>query len=193
MTDSQNKPAWRPSVEPGTIPSLEEIIGQVVGAGSMCWSNPADAGTFDSEKAKWATDGAIETIRKFYVERDLYADPILPDDVLNRWVSCSRAEAIRQCEANHATVIEYARTIDNLQGQVRALRAEIAGTDIVNPWASAADAPSEGEGASDVAAQWDGARDDDKIHVIRALLDGTTAFGSDMARFKRQLELIVNA
>lgn len=122
-------------------------------------------------------------------------DPQLPDDVLKRWESCSRAEAIRQCEDSDAALIKAHESVDNLQGQVRELRAEIANQDVLDTLGSVPYAPNAGEtGASDdPSAQWDGARDDDKIYVLRTLLDSTSAQGTDMANFIRRIRLILGA
>ena len=58
-----SKGPWRPSVEPDTYPSLEEIVGQAVGAGSVCWTSTPN-GIFKSEQAKWIVEGAVESIRR---------------------------------------------------------------------------------------------------------------------------------
>ncbi|AYN55860.1 hypothetical protein PP635_gp85 [Arthrobacter phage Auxilium] len=100
-------------------------------------------------------------------------EPSLPEDVLKRWEGCSRTEAIRQCEDNHKALLEAFKTISKLHSRL-----------------GAEEGPTEPGQDQD---PWQGARDDDKLHLVRVLLDGTTAFGSDMADFKRRLELIVNA
>lgn len=56
-----NKP-WRPSVNEGEEATLAEIVGQAIGAGSVCWTEINDERIFDSEQANWIVDGAIAAI-----------------------------------------------------------------------------------------------------------------------------------
>lgn len=62
-TETDHDEPWRPSVEPDTYPSIEEIVGQAVGTGSMCW-HETPAGIFDSTKAQWVVEGASAAIKR---------------------------------------------------------------------------------------------------------------------------------
>lgn len=44
--------------------TIEEIIGQAIGAGSTCWNNLVDAGEFDSARAVEIFNDAVEAIRE---------------------------------------------------------------------------------------------------------------------------------
>jgi hypothetical protein len=182
MNEQKNeRQPWRVQVAEGQLPTIELIVGQALGTASMCWENISAAGTFDSEEAANISRCASEAIRKLIdfeaLERaDAERRRVnLPDEVWDRWGTCSREEAISQCEENHKNLLNAHKTID-------ALRDKLG-------YQESASAPESGP-AQD---PWQGARDDDKLHLIRALVDGTTAFGSDMADFKRRLELIINA
>jgi hypothetical protein len=53
---------WRPTAGVGrTVAelSLDEWVGQALGSASMCWSNPAGAGEFDSTQCKYVLDGLM--------------------------------------------------------------------------------------------------------------------------------------
>lgn len=52
--------------------SLEEAIGQAIGAGSMCWENPAGAGEFDSRRA-----GEIVRALKDWIEFEWFLNQTL--------------------------------------------------------------------------------------------------------------------
>lgn len=183
MTEQQDnsRQPWRVQVGEGQLPTIELIVGQALGTASMCWENITAAGTFDSEEASNISRGASEAIRKLIDIEALERAGAerrrvnLPDEVWDRWGTCSREEAISQCEANHKNLLEAFKTIEVLRDKLG--------------YQESSSAPEPGS-AQD---PWRGARDDDKLHLIRFLLDGTTAFGSDMADFKRRLELIVNA
>ncbi|UYL88375.1 hypothetical protein SEA_EVEPICKLES_88 [Arthrobacter phage EvePickles] len=178
--DNQRQP-WRVQVSEGEMPTIETIVAQALGTASTCWENISAAGLFDSEEAANISKGASDEIRKLIDIEALDRAARerrrveLPDEVWDRWGTCSREEAIRQCEDSHKNLVDAFKTID-------ALRAKLGHEE-----------SSSGPEPGPAQDPWQGARDDDKLHLIRALLDGTTAFGSDMARFKRQLELIVNA
>jgi hypothetical protein len=43
---------------------LEEVIGNAIGAGSMCWQYPEKAGVFNDERASQIIDEVVENIRK---------------------------------------------------------------------------------------------------------------------------------
>lgn len=178
--DNQRQP-WRLQVSEGELPTIELIVGQALGTASMCWENISAAGTFDSEEAANISKGASEAIRKLIdIEAMKQADAErrrvnLPDEVWDRWGTCSREEAISQCEETHKNLTDAFKTID-------ALHAKLG-----------YDESQSGPEPSPAQDPWQGARDDDKLHLIRVLVDGTTAFGSAMADFKRRLELIVNA
>lgn len=133
MTEAQNNPEpaaeyltknpWRPSVEPGAYPSLEEIVGQAVGAGSVCWTSIPN-GIFKSEHAKWIVDGAVEAIKRtINLERPFSLD---------------------------------------------------AG-------------PQEGFDDTD----YEKLRMQDQLYVIRQLTEQQAPFGSDLANFRRRLQLIL--
>lgn len=53
---------------------LSEVIGQAVGAGSVCWSNMSDTGTFESEKASAIVDEVLAWIQEHYIARGTYRD-----------------------------------------------------------------------------------------------------------------------
>ena len=40
------------------VNDIRELIGQAIGAGSVCWENPAGAGVFDSAQAATVADAA---------------------------------------------------------------------------------------------------------------------------------------
>jgi hypothetical protein len=42
---------------------LEEVIGNAIGAGSMCWEHPEKAGVFDTERASQIMDEVVANIR----------------------------------------------------------------------------------------------------------------------------------
>lgn len=45
------------------VNDARELIGQAIGAGSMCWENPAGAGVFDSTQAAEVADAAWNRLR----------------------------------------------------------------------------------------------------------------------------------
>lgn len=47
--------------------SVEEVVFQAIGAGSVCWENPGGAGIFDSTEAKKVGDEAMERLREMGV------------------------------------------------------------------------------------------------------------------------------
>jgi hypothetical protein len=58
---------WRPTAGAGrTVAelSLDEWVGQALGSASMCWSNPAGAGEFDSSRCGWVLDGLMGHLNK---------------------------------------------------------------------------------------------------------------------------------
>lgn len=44
--------------------SIEEVIYQAVGAGSMCWENMSNTGVFQDQQARQVAQDALEEIRK---------------------------------------------------------------------------------------------------------------------------------
>lgn len=44
--------------------TVEELLGLMVGAGSVCWENPAGAGEFDSAAAKKIVDEGFERLKE---------------------------------------------------------------------------------------------------------------------------------
>lgn len=46
-----------------SCPNLGETVGVAIGAGSMCWENPAGAGEFDSTRASLLVDALVERIQ----------------------------------------------------------------------------------------------------------------------------------
>lgn len=60
---SEHAEPWSPSVEPDTYPSIEDIVGQAIGTGSMCWLE-IPRGVFDSTQAKWVAEGAAAAIKR---------------------------------------------------------------------------------------------------------------------------------
>ncbi|QWY79710.1 hypothetical protein PP637_gp82 [Arthrobacter phage Persistence] len=178
MTEQQNecKP-WRVSVGQDEMPTIDTIVSQALGSASMCWDNISAAGAFDSEEAAHIAQGATDAIRRV-LEIEAFHDAFgkqLAPELIEKWDGCSRAEAIRQCEENHKNLLNAYKAIDSLRAKL-----------------GVEDGPT-GPQPGSLEDPWNGARDDDKLHLIRALVEGTTAFGSDMAAFKRRLELIINA
>lgn len=49
--------------EPGT---LREVVFQAVGAASVCWDTPQDAGVFDSTRAKEIGDDVVAWVEQNY-------------------------------------------------------------------------------------------------------------------------------
>lgn len=45
------------------VHDARELIGVAIGAGSVCWENPAGAGVFDSTKAAEIADAAWNRLR----------------------------------------------------------------------------------------------------------------------------------
>lgn len=43
---------------------LEQVIGEAIGAGSVCWEHPEKAGVFQSERASKIVDEVVDNIRK---------------------------------------------------------------------------------------------------------------------------------
>ena len=55
--------AWRPQLGEGEELTLKTLIGQALGAASMCWTSTPN-GIFWSEKAEWIMGGVINQIEK---------------------------------------------------------------------------------------------------------------------------------
>ena len=188
----ERKP-WRPSVEEGTYPTLEEIVGQAIGTGSMCWTDEVSGAVFDNVKAEWVVEGAIAEIRKLH-ESERFA---AKNAIARLHEQLKASEELRlKTEQRLAKVQE--RTIGSYHYLVDADKIVPAWEDAplkvhgAITWPNGAE---EGETATEPAADpaWAGARDDDKLDLIRGLLSITSAQGSTMARFMRQVELILNA
>jgi len=116
---------WRPSVEPDTYPSIEEIVGQAIGTGSMCWLE-TPSGVFDSVAAKWVAEGAAAAIKR-------------------------------------TVELERPFSLDAL--------------------------PQEGVDSTD----YDKLRMQDQLYMIRQLTEHQAPYGSDLANFRRRLQLILGA
>jgi hypothetical protein len=54
---------WEPTRREGEELTLQTIVGEAMGAASMCW-NPRPEGIFDSSRANWITGGAIDAIER---------------------------------------------------------------------------------------------------------------------------------
>lgn len=54
------------------IESIEELIGQTIGAGSACWVYVGGERLFDSDEASKLTDEAIERVRELLAGRKGY-------------------------------------------------------------------------------------------------------------------------
>ena len=52
--------------QPGEPKTLEEVIGQAIGAGSVCWETLADAGEFQSMRAAAIANEAVAWIYAHY-------------------------------------------------------------------------------------------------------------------------------
>ncbi|MGK2880619.1 MAG: hypothetical protein ACSLE6_07420 [Mycobacterium sp.] len=53
--------------------SVRELLGQVVGAGSVCWENPGDAGVFDDTQARKVVADAEDQLAFLLKERGDFA------------------------------------------------------------------------------------------------------------------------
>lgn len=70
--DVDDEPARAP-FEPGwqLDTPVHEIIGQAIGAASMCWANPAGAGVFDSERAGEIVETVMAALQaKLWTDED---------------------------------------------------------------------------------------------------------------------------
>lgn len=121
MTESQ----WSPQVEEGAYPSIEEIVGQAIGTGSMCWLE-TPKGVFDSTQAKWVAEGAAAAIK-------------------------------------------------------RTIRLDRPG------------APELGPQPGFDETDYEKLRMHDQLYMIRQLTEQQAPFGSDLANFRRRLQLILGA
>lgn len=127
--DEASRLPWRPLVEEGAYPSLEEIVGQAIGTGSMCWLK-VPTGVFDDAAAKWVAEGAAAAIKR--------------------------------------TIKLDARGGLKVQHDV---------------------GPQEGFDDTD----YEKLRMQDKLYMIRQLTEHQAPFGSDLANFRRRLQLILGA
>ena len=50
--------------------TLEEVVGQAIGAGSACWETLSGAGVFQSERACQILNEAVAWIHTHYVQRE---------------------------------------------------------------------------------------------------------------------------
>lgn len=48
---------------------LQGVIGQAIGAASMCWENMSGTGIFDSTRARQILDDALNWVTENYVPR----------------------------------------------------------------------------------------------------------------------------
>jgi hypothetical protein len=46
------------------VESVDELLGQMVGAASVCWENPGGAGIFDSTEAKKVVDEGLARLEQ---------------------------------------------------------------------------------------------------------------------------------
>lgn len=53
----------------GPPESLEQAVGEAVGAASTCWTNLGDAGVFKSEQAVEVVNGLVGWINENYIPR----------------------------------------------------------------------------------------------------------------------------
>jgi predicted P-loop ATPase len=55
----------------GCVPdSLESLVGQAVGAGSVCWENMSGTGVFQDQHAQQVVKDAVEWIEKYYTPNE---------------------------------------------------------------------------------------------------------------------------
>jgi hypothetical protein len=52
--------------------TIEEVIGQAVGAGSVCWESLDQAGEFQSTRAAYVADNATERVRELILGRNIH-------------------------------------------------------------------------------------------------------------------------
>ena len=50
-----------------TCDSIEEVVGQAVGAGSTCWENLEGTGVFQSTQAAFVAGEAVDRIRELII------------------------------------------------------------------------------------------------------------------------------
>lgn len=122
---NDQKTAWRPTVEPDAYPSIEEIVGQAIGTGSMCWLE-IPKGVFDDAQAKWVAEGAAAAIK-----RTIHLDNLVSTGL----------------------------------------------------------GPQPGVDDTD----YEKLRMQDQLYLIRQLTEQQAPFGSDLANFRRRLQLILGA
>lgn len=71
--------------------TLRELIGQAVGAGSVCWENMSGTGVFQDDRARQVVDDAVEWVEKYYAPdqdaldhlaayQDAFAEPLFEID-----------------------------------------------------------------------------------------------------------------
>lgn len=71
---------WTPQFGEDEKPTIAGIVGQAIGAGSMCWTSTPN-GVFKSEQASWITGGAVNQIEKLiWNEHLVYGDPSQSDE-----------------------------------------------------------------------------------------------------------------
>lgn len=76
-------------------PTISEAITQAIGYGSVCWSDVAGAGEFDSGRASVAADAAIAEVRHIVTfELSKLLDPV---NVAEEWNNAIE-QAIRTVE-----------------------------------------------------------------------------------------------
>lgn len=58
-------------VPEGEEATLEEIVGQAIGAASVCWENPAGAGIFDSKRAAIVAQALGQWIKNDWFQAEM--------------------------------------------------------------------------------------------------------------------------
>ena len=62
---------------------VDDIIGEAIGAASVCWENPGGAGAFDSERASIIVDEVMAALRQKLWVSDM--DPAPHNCTPGRW------------------------------------------------------------------------------------------------------------
>ena len=79
----------------GEPTNLREVVGQAIGAGSVCWESMAGTGVFESERARDIAHEAVSWIEDHYIEKEhhhMSSTPVV--DELERKLAEARAAAL---------------------------------------------------------------------------------------------------
>lgn len=171
---------WAPSYSEDEQPNLKTIVGQAIGAASMCWQNEQGGaqrpeGIFDSEQAEWIFGGAVDAIERLagFIEAK---DPETVNELVEQFSSGNYGLTEIVVRAFNAG---YQAHMDDRSGKPK------------DP-EEGPQAPSRhDQEIEDLCAEI--ARRDDKIYLMERLIEAQPPFGTDLANFKRRLMLLVQA